>query len=202
MGEDVILNYYKNHIKTWKDLVTTYEATRKGFVSIMNLSFKYLHSTSNKWIDGNTIDQSIEENSKGLYWEKNNGDFRTLIFNLTPPIVSKNVDICIFECKFNEYGKSITTNPKKYIALGELKGGIDPAGADEHWKTANTALNRIRTSFKKLKISPHTFFIGAAIEDSMANEIFSQLKKNILSNAANLTDEFQLNSICHWICNL
>ena len=23
--------------------------------------------------------------------------------------------------------------------LGELKGGIDPAGADEHWKTGNAA---------------------------------------------------------------
>jgi len=25
----------------------------------------------------------------------------------------------------------------------ELKGGADPAGSDEHWKTATEALNRI-----------------------------------------------------------
>ncbi len=29
---------------------------------------------------------------------------------------------------------------EKTLMLGELKGGIDPAGADEHWKTANTVL--------------------------------------------------------------
>ena len=32
-------------------------------------------------------------------------------------------------------------NPKHYLACGELKGGIDPAGADEHWKTAGKALS-------------------------------------------------------------
>jgi hypothetical protein len=40
--------------------------------------------------------------------------------------------------------------------------GIDPAGADEHWKTANFALERIRKSFAKKK-KPQTFFIGASI---------------------------------------
>ncbi|HAJ78349.1 MAG TPA: hypothetical protein DCO75_01135, partial [Fibrobacteres bacterium] len=33
----------------------------------------------------------------------------------------------------------------------ELKGGIDPAGADEHWKTAKTAIDRIVSAFKKRK---------------------------------------------------
>jgi len=31
--------------------------------------------------------------------------------------------------------------------MGELKGGIDPAGADEHWKTANKALDKMRKPF-------------------------------------------------------
>jgi hypothetical protein len=38
------------------------------------------------------------------------------------------------------------------IALGELKGGIDPGGADEHWKTAQAAFNRIRQAFTVLVI--------------------------------------------------
>ena len=87
-----------------------------------------------------------------------------------------------------------------YIALGELKGGIDPAGADEHWKTANTALNRIRKAFKKMK--PVTFFIGAAIENSMAEEIYKQTLKDKMFFAANLTVEKQLNDICHLLCEL
>jgi type II restriction enzyme len=102
----------------------------------------------------------------------------------------------------NDDGSSIHKTPEKYIALGELKGGIDPAGADEHWKTANTALERIRTSFVDLELNPPTFFIGAAIEKSMAQEIFSQLKSKTLTNAANLTVDSQLVAICDWICRL
>jgi len=60
---------------------------------------------------------------------------------------------------------------KSYIAMGELKGGIDPAGADEHWKTARAALDRIRKAFSKVEVSPHNFFVGAAIAKRMAQEI-------------------------------
>ncbi|KAF5029368.1 Type-2 restriction enzyme BsoBI [anaerobic digester metagenome] len=97
---------------------------------------------------------------------------------------------------------SIIHDHTKYIALGELKGGIDPAGADEHWKTANSALNRIRTSFSKEKLTPQTFFIGAAIENSMASEIFKQLQTGSMTNAANLTNDEQLTEICNWVVHL
>ena len=36
--------------------------------------------------------------------------------------------------------------------FGELKGGIDPAGADEHWKTGNSALVRIRKAFEDYQV--------------------------------------------------
>ncbi len=91
---------------------------------------------------------------------------------------------------------------EKYIALGELKGGIDPAGADEHWKTANSALGRIKAGFRKKKLKPRTFFVGAAIEKAMAQEIFKQLRNGVLSNAANLTSDEQLVSICKWLLQL
>ena len=97
---------------------------------------------------------------------------------------------------------SIIHDHSKYIALGELKGGSDPAGADEHWKTANSALNRIRTSFAKEKLFPQTFFIGAAIENAMAVEIFKQMQTEGLTNAANLTNDEQLTEMCNWILNL
>ena len=125
--------------------------------------------------------------------------------NINVPLVSKNVDLSILDGKVEDLktGKqSIIHNHSKYIALGELKGGIDPAGADEHWKTANSALNRIKTSFAKDKLKPQTFFIGAAIENSMATEIFKQLQNGTMNNAANLTDDDQLTAICDWIINL
>ena len=128
-----------------------------------------------------------------------------LIMNITVPVVGKNVDLCIFNGSIEEIKKekdSIIHFGEKYIALGEIKGGIDPAGADEHWKTANSALDRIRESFNSFKLKPKTFFIGAAIENSMASEIYKQLQDGSLNNAANLTNDEQLTSICNWIVNL
>lgn len=119
----------------------------------------------------------------------------------------KNVDICLLNGKpervFPKSKKiSIIKDSSTYIALGELKGGIDPAGADEHWKTANSALDRIRRSFAMLGQTPALFFIGNAIENSMANEIWNQLADGRLANAANMTDENQIVSLVDWLISL
>ena len=86
--------------------------------------------------------------------------------------------------------------------LGELKEGIDPAGADEHWKTGNTALNRIREAFANQNLKIDTSFIAAAIEKKMATEIFTQLQNKTLSFAANLTADIQLVNYCNWLLKL
>lgn len=115
------------------------------------------------------------------------------------PLVKNNVNLCLFDSNPNDLD---IKNAKSYIALGELKGGIDPAGADEHWKTARTALERIRKSFLKAQLSPRTFFVGAAIEKKMADEIWNELQNNELSNAANLNEDNRVASLSHWLCNL
>lgn len=79
--------------------------------------------------------------------------------------------MCLLNCSPDEIKPTIYKIPERFIAFGELKGGIDPAGADEHWKTAQTALTRIRTAFANWDLSPDLFFIGAVIADSMAQEI-------------------------------
>ena len=128
--------------------------------------------------------------------------------NINVPIIGKNVDLSLFDGEPTDFiAKGKTTNsihrlPEKYIALGELKGGIDLAGADEHWKTANSALERIRAGFNKNQLSPKTFFVGAAIESSMAKEIYKHLEKKTLTNAGNLTNDKQLTSVCDWLINL
>ena len=126
---------------------------------------------------------------------------KVLFFNATIPLVKKNVDICLYKGTPATYNSgSIVNDNDKAIMFGELKGGIDPAGADEHWKTGNTALMRIRTAFHAYNIK--TSFIGAAIEKNMANEIFSQLESGILTNAANLTYNEHLTNYCEWLVNL
>ena len=162
---------------------------------------KWLHSESNAWSDLPEDDADIELHLRGLCWESR-GKSRTVVYNLTVPFFRNNVDLCLFDCRAEDLDREKYKEPGLYIALGELKGGIDPAGADEHWKTARTALDRIHKAFAKHKLKPHTFFIGAAIEPKMASEIWSLLKRGVLENAANLTDEDQIASITRWLCGL
>lgn len=178
----------------------------RSLISVFNIAgikYKWKDNDTNTWLDKPTDDTDIEKRIKAIYWKRKTD--RLLILNINVPLVNKNVDLSILQAQPDDLktGKqSIIHQPDKYIALGELKGGIDPAGADEHWKTANSALNRIRTSFDKKKLKPQTFFIGAAIENAMAIEIFKQLQTGTMNNAANLTYDQQLTKICDWIINL
>lgn len=173
--------------------------------SVSGIDFECLISKSKEWVKPNS-EPEIEKRLKGLHWVSQ-GNERTLIYNLTVPTVQKNVDLCLFDCSPTEivFGRkkdSAHHKPEKYLALGELKGGIDPAGADEHWKTANSALGRIRSAFSHIDCRPKTFFIGAAIENAMAKEIYDQLNNRTLSNAANLTNENQVVSLCDWLIKI
>lgn len=175
-------------------------------LSIQGKAFYWLDTQSQKWLKGQRISTHLEKTAKGLHWLTDSQP-RTLLFNLTVPIVQKNVDLCLLASLPTEItrrggSKSKHHEPSSYIALGELKGGIDPAGADEHWKTANSALSRVREAFNKQGLQPHLFFTGAAIANAMAEEIYSQLTTGALSNAANLTEEQQLFSLIHWLINL
>lgn len=174
-------------------------------LSVYGSEFKYLDLKNRTWLKPNN-EPDLEKRVKGLHWLSNGKD-RTLIYNLIVPTVKKNVDLCLFDCPpreliFGKNTKSAHHKPEKYLALGELKGGIDPAGADEHWKTANSALGRIRSGFAAKNCQPYTFFVGAAIEKAMAVEIYQQLEDQILTNGANLTNEKQVVSLCAWLINI
>jgi type II restriction enzyme len=173
--------------------------------AVSSVDLEYLDSERQNWMLPDT-EIEVERRIKGLHWVSY-GNERTMIYNLTVPTVRKNVDFCLFDCAPDEIifgGKrdSAHHKPDKYLALGELKGGIDPAGADEHWKTANSALARIRTAFSNKNCFPKTFFIGAAIEAAMAKEIYQQLEERTLSNGANLTNEAQVVSLCDWLIKI
>ena len=161
----------------------------------------WLHSKTTTWTELPAQNADVELSLRGLSWDAEKGP-RTLLYNVTVPLFRNNVDLSLFQCAAKDLTREIIKTPSAYIALGELKGGIDPAGADEHWKTARTALNRIHEAFAKRKLKPHTFFIGAAIETKMAVEIWEMLKRGNLENAANLTDEDQIASLTSWLCSL
>jgi type II restriction enzyme len=172
-------------------------------LSISNTNYQWLGNKLKQWENRPANDFSIEEQLKALAWKNPKGKNRILSFNLNIPIVKNNIDICLFNANTEFYANGeIVNSPEKILMLGELKGGIDPAGADEHWKTGNTALNRIRESFAQHNLKIYTSFIAAAIEKKMAREIFVQLQNKTLSNAANLTVDEQLVSYCDWLLKL
>ena len=137
--------------------------TRYGTAQLRNLGTPYylLLRDNEKWILGENISADLLANVRSLRWTGNNG-LRELRYNLGVPIVNKNIDITLFSSQTNNLKnklemKKFFSDFSNYLALGELKGGIDPAGADEHWKTGNSALERIRSSFAAKHHSVSTF---------------------------------------------
>jgi len=169
-------------------------------LNMAGLPYSWRHRINGTWISGLDSDTGIEAEIRALSWGNGRGN-RVLVFNCNVPAVGKNVDMCLLSTDLEQCDAAIK-NIEAYVALGELKGGIDPAGADEHWKTATTALDRIRSGFENAPTKPATFFIGAAIVSAMAEEIWRELESGVLTNAANLTNPDQLASISSWLVQL
>lgn len=131
---------------------------------------------------------------------------RVVIFDKKPKFIDKSVDIIVIRKSPLEIVatqadlKNLLERVDDYTCTGELKSGIDPAGADEHWKTAKSALDRINTVFSGMgKATPNLLFIGAAIESAMSIEIFNLLQSGWLAGAANLNNTNQLDEIVNII---
>ena len=73
------------------------------------------------------------------------------------------------------------------VALG-LSGGVDSSVAVHLLQAAG---HEVMTSF-----------VGAAIANAMAVEIFDQLQSGTMTNAANLTDTNQLTEYCTWLIGI
>ena len=175
-------------------------------MNLMQIDYLIIMKDDKKNFSWNRYDYEFAyervEEIYAIRWKYNN-IVKVLFFDTTLPIVSKNVDICLYDstgCSFDT--DFIRARNDRAIMLGELKGGIDPAGADEHWKTGNSALGRIRTAFGNKGYNVHTSFIAAAIEKEMAKEIYNQLVEGVLSNAINLTYDNHLIHYCEWVIKL
>lgn len=119
---------------------------------------------------------------------------RRVMFDMKPKFINNSVDIIVVKGNSAESGN--LENPYDYLCCGELKGGIDPAGADEHWKTAKTALQRIASTFETNGLNiPKLVFLGAAIETAMSEEIYNLLSTGWLTGAANINYENQFTEV-------
>lgn len=167
-------------------------------LSVRGIDFLWESKKSKKWLKADLLEDDVGD-VKGIGWNRN-GE-RTLVFNRTVKLIRKNIDICLLRCSHTDIPSALGI-PSNYVLLGELKGGIDPAGADEHWKTARTALERIIEGFNGINHNVETIFIGAAIEAAMDEEIWTWLKEGKLSNAGNITDKDHIASVCGWLVDM
>ncbi|MBI4787491.1 MAG: hypothetical protein HY782_10645 [Chloroflexi bacterium] len=71
---------------------------------------------------------------------------------------------------------------------GELKGGADPAGSDEHWKTATRAFDRILDAVEHTaRPKPKLSFIASILVDRVAREAALWIQQGKLTSVYNLT---------------
>jgi hypothetical protein len=170
-------------------------------LTIKQRPIQWRHKETKAWA-AMTNAEEVSEFGSGLSWSTG-GQPRTLIFNAKVGIVRKNVDSVILSClpqALNLKGvQKPQNNPAFYVCLGELKGGIDPAGADEHWKTARSSIQRINAKFAEQGYNPQKYFVGAAIVANMANEIVNHLLNGGLNYAANLTKDDQMAIFFDWL---
>ncbi len=71
---------------------------------------------------------------------------------------------------------------------GELKGGADPAGSDEHWKTATRAFDRILLACESTgRPKPPLSFIATILVERVAREAEEWITQGKLKSVYNLT---------------
>ena len=171
-------------------------------LQVAQIPFRFAMDRSPDWRDGaQDYEVGLAESVKAVSWT-HNAHSRTFLNNVTVAGLSKNVDLVLLEHDFDKLTPSAIretlADSKNIIMMGELKGGIDPAGADEHWKTARGALERIRRTYRRVDI----LFIGASIEKAMAKEIYSMYEMGDLGCVANLTNADQTSAACNWLIRL
>jgi hypothetical protein len=70
----------------------------------------------------------------------------------------------------------------------ELKGGADPAGSDEHWKTATQSLRRILDATTATgRPKPQLSFLATILVDRVALDAQTWIDRGDLTSVYNLT---------------
>jgi hypothetical protein len=100
----------------------------------------------------------------------------------------------------DDVGKEHKVGPDLHSFVGEidmywaaeLKGGADPAGSDEHWKTATKALDRIISAAEATnKQKPMLSFIATILVERVARDAQSWIEQGKLTSVYNLTRMYE-----------
>jgi hypothetical protein len=94
------------------------------------------------------------------------------------------------ENKFHRIGADMISKSVSIdmVWSGEVKGGSDPAGSDEHWKTATQAINRILEAAEKSgRQKPKLSFLATILVERVAIEAQRWIDGGKLTSVYNLT---------------
>lgn len=81
-----------------------------------------------------------------------------------------------------------STDGQDMLWGGELKGGADPAGSDEHWKTATRAFDRVLLACEQTgRAKPPLSFIATILVERVAQEAADWIAQGKLKSVYNLT---------------
>ena len=92
--------------------------------------------------------------------------------------------------KLYKIGPDMTSQSVKIdmVWAGEIKGGADPAGSDEHWKTATQTLNRILEAAENTgRPKPKLSFLATILVERVAREAQRWMDNGKLTSVYNLT---------------
>ena len=86
-------------------------------------------------------------------------------FNVKLPAAGKNLDMVITD--------SVSKISKECVpeAVLEIKSGIDPAGEDEHWSTARSKLQQVKTKLDSVKCGFAAMVVGAKTRTEVEEEV-------------------------------
>jgi type II restriction enzyme len=168
---------------------------------LADAAYHWLSKDGDKWLRAKGDNTDRERRTTGLSWTHASGQ-RVLMLGEHDPASEDLCYVYVFACHYQAVGASVHLEQLPCIAFGVVAAGLDPTGFCEHWKTARSALTRIRDAFTKNDAAPSTFFVANGIAKSMADEIWRDLENGVLTNAANLTKADQVSLLARWLIGL
>jgi len=88
----------------------------------------WLRPKSSEWVAVSDSEPDVGGAVRALSWFRAWRP-RTLVSNVRVPFLRNQVDCCLLDWGHREYCPEVMASPHAYLALGEVKGGIDPAAA-------------------------------------------------------------------------
>jgi hypothetical protein len=157
------------------------------------------HATG-QWGTWNPEDLLMGTAVQGLAWAGHDRP-RTLLFNSRVGPHGKKFAVVLRRFTGSRSDQSANENATSSDCLGFGDIGGFETAADRWEKKGQVAAKEVHRSFEAGQ-GPQGFFIGCDISEATAKELWSDLHSGVISQAANVRCEEQLDAVCEWLIEL